>query len=83
MSTISDALDQDYVRAWRPEPGSKIVGTVTDISEREGFDGTPYPLITVRIDSGDEFAVHAFHTVLQNEFARIRPQVGTELRNQI
>ncbi len=76
--SIHDALDQDFAPAWRPEPGGKLVGTVTDLSEREGYDGDPYPILTVRTESG-EYAVHAFHTVLRNELARIRPQVGTEL----
>jgi hypothetical protein len=52
---------------------------VSDLSEREGFDGSPYPIVTIRAENGDELAVHAFHTVLANELARIRPKVGDEL----
>ena len=74
-SILDDALDRELAPAWRPEPGNKLVRTVTDASERERYDGDAYPIVTVRTDNG-EFAVHAFHTVLQNELARIRPTIG-------
>jgi hypothetical protein len=79
VSHISDDLDRDYAPAWRPEPGDKLVGTITDISERAGFDGEPYPIITVQTDDGSELAFHAFHTVAQTELAKLRPQVGDPL----
>lgn len=76
--SLSDELDRDYAPAWRPEPGDKLVGVIAELSEREGYDGDPYPIVTVQADDGS-FAFHAFHSVAQNELARLRPQVGDEI----
>jgi hypothetical protein len=38
--------------------------------------GSPYPLLEVETDDGEVVAVHAFHTVLKNELAKKRPDVG-------
>lgn len=75
---LADELDADYPTAWKPKPGDKLVGTVVDISEREGTYG-PYPIVTVRTAEGEEFAVHAFHEVLSGELAKIAPKPGDEL----
>ena len=75
---IGDALDRDFAPAWRPESGDKLIGVVTDLSSRTGEYGS-YPIVTVRDDDGNEWAVHAFHEVLANEFARIAPKVGDRI----
>ena len=72
---LGDQLDREFAPAWRPEPGDKLVGVVTELSSRDGNYG-PYSIITVRDDDGNEWAVHAFHEVLANELARIAPKVG-------
>jgi hypothetical protein len=79
MSSISDELDRDYAPAWRPERGDKLVGVVTDLSEREGYGGVMYPIVTVRQADGVELAFHAFHEVAQTELAKLRPKVGDEI----
>jgi hypothetical protein len=79
MSNLADELGRDYASAWRPNPGDILVGEIVDLSEREGFDGELYPIVTVRKTDGVELAFHAFHTVAQNELARLRPSVGTEI----
>jgi hypothetical protein len=78
MSNLHDALDASFAAAWRPAPGEKLVGTVTELGERDGPYGL-YPIITVRQADGSEFAVHAFHGVLQNELARVAPKHGDQL----
>lgn len=78
-NSIADALDRDYASAWRPEAGDKLIGTVSLLSEREGYDGDPYPIVTVKTDTGEEWAFHAFHTVAKNELAKLRPQVGDQI----
>jgi hypothetical protein len=66
--------------SWIPiEPGETLAGALVDVVDawsdvRNG--GSYYPLLTVRIDSGEELKVHAFGTVLYNEVMRKRPPVG-------
>jgi hypothetical protein len=66
----------DYAPAWRPDPGAIIDGTVTEITTYDGGGYGRYPIIVLRLHDGGEFAVHAFHTVLRNELARLDVQVG-------
>ena len=76
MTDFMDRLDRE-VEAWKPQPGDKIVGTITSI---EAFDGKygEYPLLIV--DTGDhEIAIHAFHTVLKSELARKDPSEGDRI----
>jgi hypothetical protein len=56
----------------------EVVGTVTELGERDGPYGL-YPIITVRQADGSEFAVHAFHDVLQNELACVAPKHGDQI----
>lgn len=67
-----------FAAAWKPTPGAELIGTVAEISSRTGSFGT-YPIVTVREDSGDELAFHAFHTVAQNELSKLRPEVGAHI----
>ena len=76
MTDFMDRLDRE-VEAWKPQPGDKIVGTISSI---EAFDGKygEYPLLIV--DTGDdEIAIHAFHTVLKSELARKDPSEGDRI----
>jgi hypothetical protein len=73
--SIEEQLDAEYAPAWRPDPGDKLVGIVTEISEREGAFGV-YPIVTVMGDDGETLAFHAFHEVAQNELARLAPKLG-------
>jgi hypothetical protein len=74
MSSLHDRLDTDYAPAWRPNPGDKVIGTVTALDVRDGTYGS-YPIVT--IDTGDgELALHCFHEVLANELAKIAPKIG-------
>jgi len=63
---------------WMPEPGDKIVGRIVELSTLESQYGE-YPLIIVATDDGREFAIHCFRTVLKNEVAKKRPQIGDRI----
>ena len=75
---IGDALDRDFAPAWKPQPGDKLVGVITELSSRDGTYGN-YPIVTLRDDAGNEWAVHAFHEVAANELARVAPKVGDHI----
>jgi hypothetical protein len=77
MASLDERLDS-FAEPWKPAPGDRLVGEVTDLSERENEYGS-YPIVTVRTNSGDEFAFHAFRTVAKNELAKARPQVGDKI----
>jgi hypothetical protein len=76
--SVSDRLDRDFAPAWRFEPGGKVVGQVIELGEREGNFGR-YPIVTLRTDNGDEFAVHAFHDVLARNLAQVAPEIGDRI----
>ena len=69
-------VDREFAEAWRPDPGDKLVGEIVELGQRSGYDDELYPIVTVRQDDGVELAAHCFHTVLRNELAKLRPQVG-------
>lgn len=77
--SMEERLDQEYAPAWRPEPGGILIGTVTDVDEAPGTDWGPYPVVTIETADGEEFAVHAFHTVLRNEILKLAPVEGDGL----
>jgi hypothetical protein len=77
LTTIQDQLDREFAPAWKPAPGDKIVGTVTDLTTRDGEYGR-YPIVTLNTGTG-EVALHCFHEVLANELARIAPKVGDQV----
>lgn len=78
MSKLQDELERDYAPAWEPDEGDSLIGTVVDVTERDGAYGA-YPIVTLRTEAGDELAVHAFHEVLQGELAKVAPKPGDEL----
>ena len=77
MSSLEDRLARDP-EPWKPKPGDVLVGKVVSITEGEAGYG-PYPLLEVEADDGAVRSVHAFHTVLKNELARLRPRPGERL----
>jgi hypothetical protein len=72
-------VDREFAEAWRPSPGDKLVGEIVELGQRAGYDDELYPIVTVHQDDGVEFALHAFHTVLRNEFTKLAPQVGQRI----
>lgn len=78
MRPLEDRLE-GAAEGWRPEPGDRLIGVVTDISAGHSDYGADYPIVTLELADGSEVAVHAFHTVLRNEIAAKSPQVGDRL----
>jgi len=72
-----DRLDA-FPEAWKPQPGDKLVGVVTELDERDS-EFSRYAIVTVLDDDGREWAFHAFHTVAARELARQRPVVGDRI----
>jgi hypothetical protein len=77
MGTLEDRLNAD-VEGWRPEAGDYVLGTVVAVDTREGDYG-PYPYVEIEKADGSIVGVHGFHTVLKNELARTKPEVGDTL----
>jgi hypothetical protein len=89
----NDPLDREYAEAWRPETGDRLHGEVVYINTRQRSDeygGGRYVIVTMRvkkgtehggveIEPGSERAVHALHTVLENELAAVKPKLDDEL----
>ncbi|MHB8469999.1 MAG: hypothetical protein ACYDCH_09625 [Gaiellaceae bacterium] len=75
--SLDDRLDTT-AEAWKPNAGDKIVGEVIDVDSRDGGFGL-YPIVVLRTDAGDEYAVHGFHTVIRNELAKRPPRIGERL----
>jgi hypothetical protein len=77
--SLEDRLEAN-AEPWKPNVNDNdtVVGTVIDVDSRTTEFGM-YPIVTVATDAGDEVAVHAFHTVLKNEFAKRPPQLGERL----
>ena len=76
---LEDRIDS-FPEAWKPKTGDKLVGTVSELGERESeYHDTPYPIVTVTTDDGSELAFHGFHTVAKNELAKQRPSVGDRI----
>lgn len=78
--SLEDRLESGLPSAWRPdqEDPDVLIGEVVDI-EVGTSDYGRYPIIVVRRKDGTEKAVHGFHSVLQNELMKARPQVGEEV----
>jgi hypothetical protein len=76
--SLSDRLDSDYAKAWRPNQGDSLIGEVQELSERDGSYG-PYPIVTVMQENGEALAFHAFHTVAASQLAEQRPAIGDRI----
>lgn len=77
--SLEERLDADWAPAWRPEAGEKLVGEVTALDKRTGYGGHEYAVLTVRAEDGQEWSVHAFHSVLANELREAKPKVGERI----
>jgi hypothetical protein len=73
--SLEDRLGS-FPEAWRPAPGDKIIGELTEFDTRSSDYGEPYPILTLLTDEGEEYAIHAFHTMLRNAVERKNPQIG-------
>lgn len=84
--TVPEVMDFGGADGWRPEPGDTITIEVTNLTIAESEYGV-YPLVEGLVKAengtntkvGEKVAMHAFHTVLRKDLARIRPEIGNEL----
>lgn len=76
---MTDEQQSDFPTAWRPEPGETITGKMLSVEVIDPAGQGPYPCVTIQTSSGEERAIHAFHTVLQTQLAKRRPKPGDEL----
>ena len=78
--SLEDRLEQGLPSAWRPdqEDADLLIGEVVEIEVGESEYGR-YPILIVRRDDGEEKAVHGFHSVLQSELLKHKPQVGEKV----
>ncbi len=68
-----------FPEGWKPKVGDSLIGTVAEVSTRDSDYGGEYPVVVIETEDGREIAIHAFHTVLKNELARLRPREGDKL----
>jgi hypothetical protein len=67
---------QDFPRSWVPsEADPSIVGEFLRLEQGTTAYG-PARIVVLKTKDGSERSVWLFHTVLRNEFARVRPKVG-------
>ena len=78
--SLEDRLEQGLPSAWRPDQDdpATLVGQVISIDVGESDYGR-YPIIVVRKEDGEEKTVHGFHSVLQSELMKKRPQIGEKV----
>ena len=87
--SFEDRLEQGNAPAWRPDQDhpKTIVGTIVDIDQGQSEYQGAYPILTIAvedpgkfaIDSGNELAVHGFHSVLRNELIKKKPNIGERI----
>lgn len=68
---LDAALDHPEAEGWRPKVGDKLTGTLVDIDTSDAGGYGAYPLLTIARPSGEEVAVHCFHTTLKNRVERM------------
>ena len=78
--SLEDRLESGLPSAWRPDQDDPpmLIGKVIEIEVGQSDYGR-YPILVVRQDDGEEKAVHGFHSVLQNELLKARPNVGERI----
>lgn len=69
MRAMLDQVEQE-IHAWIPNPGDKVFGQVSDISESQEGDFGAYPIVLIKTPSGKFIHVHCFHTILRREIER-------------
>jgi hypothetical protein len=77
---LEDRLESGLPSAWRPDQDDPplLIGKVIEVEVGQSDYGR-YPIIVVRLDDGSEKAVHGFHSVLQNELQKTRPNIGERI----
>lgn len=71
-------LSQPAPKAWVPNRGDAVAGTVTDITTSDAGKYGAYPIIEINTGSVSVL-VHAYHETLQKDIERRNPQPGDML----
>lgn len=77
MTDLNETLAIRTARGWRPQPGETLEATLVALEKREGDYGA-YPCLIYRTDEGQYVAVHAFHDVLKDEYAKLHAAGQTQ-----
>jgi hypothetical protein len=89
-TSLAERLDS-FPEGWRPKPGDKLIGLVTDVDSRESeYHDEQYPIVVVEAEEGStqdgemippgtELAWHAFHTMARREVGKQRPGIGDHI----
>lgn len=74
--TSSNDIEEpgDYAQPWSPQAGDEITGRIATIDSRDGGYGE-YPIITIALEDGREVAIHAYHSILVAELAKLEPRI--------
>lgn len=74
--SVADKLKIKAAKAWTPEAGTVLTGTVVTLTKRTSDYGEHIVVILKPADSDDYVAVHAFHQVLIDQLKEVREEVG-------
>lgn len=70
-------IDVAMAQAWRPNPGNTLVGALAHREMRTTEYGT-YPVVYIqKEETGELFAIHAFHQTLKDGLKTLAPQRGS------
>ena len=90
MTKLAERLDS-FAEGWKPKPGDKLIGTITDLDSRQTeYGDEPYRIVTVEAEEGStqdgemiplgtERAWHAFHTMARAELEKRAPAIGDHI----
>jgi hypothetical protein len=79
--SLAERIKRETAPAWKPSPGDILIGQFVGVrkagkSKEMGGYGEYYAILLQDVN-GDYWAVHAFHTVLQNKLIKeLRPHIG-------
>jgi hypothetical protein len=68
----------NFAKAWIwDEDGATVMGEVVAIGERiNPLTGDPYPIITLKLQGGEERAVHGLQAALRGQIGQASPRLG-------
>ena len=78
----ADLVDdlRDYAAGWRPQPGDTVQGRIAGWDEGvSSYNGKAYPILIIEARDGQRTAVHAFHSVLADQLAKLGAAFGDRI----
>lgn len=82
MTEVDEIFRIKRALPWRPEAGDRIDGDVVRIMARTTIvEGKPskYPILIVNAGEPEYRAVHAFHSILQDQLREARVKAGDKV----